>query len=244
MPKHLGAAVLNMNARRLIAKIRPMAALAIVLAWLTTLAACNNNYVGFAGFVGNTPPTSPETIFKVLGTVGTPFTLLVSNARSSWQVHGNVPLNVTIINNISVNGLTPARLIATKLSNDNNLLSLQITSGFNVLAASSTSAPYGTVAIQTGTPLVQIAPQASPDLRIFVYGPFGERFQGLIEDSQVGFAVNQRVPALFLFDTPNGKIDGNFTQIQSFGPFAINMTFNGLVVATAQGFPNVIIRQP
>jgi hypothetical protein len=242
--QHYGAAVLSMDARIFIAKFRPLAAVAIVLAWLTTLAACNNNYAGFSGFVGNTPPVAPETIFKVLGTVGTPFTLLVSNARSSWQIHGNVPLNINIINNVSVNGQTPARLVATKLSNDNSLLSLQIANGFNVLAASSTSAPFGTVAIQTGSALTQISPQANPDLRIFVFGPAGERFQGLVEDSKVGFAVNQRVPALFLFDTPNGKVDGNFTQIQSFGPFAINMTYNGKVVATAQGFPNVIIRQP
>jgi hypothetical protein len=77
-----------------------------------------------------------------------------------------------------------------------------------------------------------------------VFGPAGERFQGLIEDSKIGYIVNQRVPALFLFDTPNGKIDGQFTQIQSFGPFAINMSYNGIVVATAHGFPFVIIRQP
>lgn len=227
-----------------IAKYRGIAALAVLLVAMAAVPACNNNQLGFAGFVGNTPPTAPETIFKVLGTVGTPFTLLVSNARSSWQIPGNVPLNVTIINNVAVNGVTQARLVATKLSNDNSLLSIQIQNGFNVLAASSTSQPYGTVTIQTGSSLTQIAPAANPDVRIFVFGPLGERFSGLIEDSQSGFQVNQRVPALFLFDSPNGKIDGNFTQVQNFGPFAMNLSLNNVVVATASGAPNVIIRQP
>ncbi|MGH7781753.1 MAG: hypothetical protein ACREQR_18205 [Candidatus Binataceae bacterium] len=235
---------MRIGASKFTPRIRGLAALALALAWLTTLPACNSSSTGVSGFVGSTPPTAPETIFKVLGTVGTPFTLLVSNARSSWQIPGNVPLSVAILNTIQVNGLTPARMVATKLSNDNSLLSIQIQNGFNVIAASSTSAPFGTLTIKTGAPLPQISPPANPDLRIFVFGPAGERFQGLIEDSQAGFAVNQRVPALFLFDSPNGKVDGNFTQIQSFGPFAINMTFNGAVVATAQGFPNVIIRQP
>lgn len=228
----------------LTAIVRGRIRVALVLAWITTLAACNSSSTGVSGFVGNTPPASPETIFKVLGTVGTPFTLLISNSRSSWQVQGNIPLNVTIINNPLVNGLTPARLVGTKLANDNSLLSLQAANGFHVVTAESTTAPYGTVTIQTGAPLPQFAPKASPDLRIFVYGPLGERFQGVIEDSTVGYAINQRVPALFLFDSPNGKVDGNFTQIQSFGPFAINMSFNGPIVANAQGFPNVIIRQP
>lgn len=245
MQQHLGDTVLSMRMNRLTANARGRLGLALVLAWITTLAACNASSTGVSGFVGNTPPTAPETIFKILGTVGTPFTLLISNTRSSWQVQGNVPLNVTIVNNVtSSNGLTPARLVGTKLSNDNSLLSIQAANGFHVVTAQSTTAPYGTVTIQTGASLSQIAPLASPDLRIFVYGPLGERFTGLIEDSQVGFAVNQRVPALFLFDSPNGKVDGNFTQVQSFGPFAINMSFNNEIVATAQGFPNVIIRQP
>ncbi len=229
---------------QLIAAIRRLTGLALVMAWLTGLSACNNNYIGFAGYVGNTPPTSPETVFKVLGTVGTPFTLLISNARSSWQVQGNVPLNINIVNSPMINGQTTARMVATKLSSDNNLLSLQITNGFTVMGAVSTSAPYGTITAQTVTPLTQIAPHAQPDVRIFVFGPAGERFSGLVEDSQIGYLVNQRVPALFLFDSPNGKIDGQFTQIQSFGPFAINMTYNGVVVATAKGFPFVVIRQP
>ncbi|MHB8392519.1 MAG: hypothetical protein ACYDBH_23545 [Acidobacteriaceae bacterium] len=218
--------------------------LAMVLAWLCTLAACNSSTLGVSGFVGNTPPTADATVFKALGTVGTPFTMLVSNSRSSWQVQGNVPLNIAIVNNPNTSSvIPPAVLVATKLSNNNNLLSLQVANGFNVFAVSSTTAPYGSVTVQT-VPVPQIAPHANPDVRIFVYGPAGERFQGVVEDSAVGFVINQRVPTLFLFDTPNGKIDGNFTQIQSFGPFAINMSYNGQIVATASGIVNVIIRQP
>ncbi len=225
-------------------KILGRIALAVVLASMLTVAACQNEQIGFGGFVGNTPNTSPETIFKVLGTIGTPFTLLISNARSSWQVQGNIPLNITIINNVNVGANTPGRMIATKLASDNSLMSLEIMSGFTVITAASTTQPYGNVTITTGTPLPESPPLVTNDVRVFVAGPFSERFTGFIEDSQVGFEFQQRVPALYLFDLPNGKVDATFIQIQDFGPFKVNMTLNGKLIATASGEPNVTIREP
>src|SRR5712691_8185187 len=65
----------------------------IALLLATSLAACNNSLSGFGGFVGNTPNVSTQTQFKVLGTVGTPFTLIISNANQSWTVPGSIPLN-------------------------------------------------------------------------------------------------------------------------------------------------------
>lgn len=234
-----------MKLKRLTANFRgDHLCLILVLAWLCTLTACNASTIGVSGFVGNTPPTADASLFKALGTVGTPFTILVSNSRSSWKVQGTVPMNIAILNNPNTSSvIPPALLVATKLSNNNNLLSLQAANGFNILAVSSTTAPYGTVTVQTEG-MQQIAPKANPDVRIFVYGPAGERFQGVVEDSAVGFVINNRVPTLFLFDSPDGKIDGNFTQIQSFGPFAINLSYDGQIVANASGIVNVIIRQP
>ncbi len=210
-------------------------------------AACNNSVTGFGGFVGNTPPVPPSTTFKVLGNVGTPFTLTISNANASWIVPGNIPLNVTIVNNT-----TPCRMVATKLANDNTLMSLEIDNWGKIITAESTTAPFGLVSIQTGGTLQTIQPPANPDLRIYVNGPFGQRFQGLVEDSQVGFINNTRAPEAYLFDQPNGKVDGQFTQTQNFGSFSINMTYNASqgphtgtdVVTTASGGPFVIIRQP
>jgi hypothetical protein len=212
-----------------------------------SVAACNNSLSGFGGFVGNTPPVPPSTTFKVLGIVGTPFTLTASNANASWVVPGNVPLNVVIVNNV-----TPCRMIATKLSNDNNLMSLEIDNGGNIASVTSTNAPFGLISVQTGGTLNTISDPPIPDLRIYVNGPFGERYQALVEDSKVGFITNTRAPTAFLFDGPSGKVDGQFQQTQNFGSFSINLTYNETagvhfgtdVVTTASGGPFVIIRQP
>ena len=206
------------------------------------LGACNNSLSGFGGFVGNTPNVPPETGFKVLGDLGTPFTLTISNANSTWVVPGNIPLNVWIANN-----QTPCRMIATKLSNDNSLMSLEIDRGGQILSLSSSNTPYGVVSIQTGGTLDTLAPLANPDVRIYVNGPLGERFQALVEDSKVGFITNTRAPAVFLFDNPDGKVDGQFQQTQNFGSFAANITNgpNGTnVVTTLSGGPFITIRQP
>ena len=209
----------------------------------TFLGACNNSQTGFGGFVGNTAPVPPSTGFKVLGDIGVPFALTISNANSSWDVYGVVPENIWIVNNA-----TPARMDATKLANNNSLLSLEIDNGGSILTLESTTAPYGFISIQTpGGTLNTIQPQAVPDLRIYVNGPLGQRFQALVEDKTTGFITNTRAPAVFLFDGPNGKVDGQFTQTQNFGSFSIDMTsgVNGTnEITTASGGPFVIIRQP
>jgi hypothetical protein len=215
--------------------------LAVVLC--VASAACNNSLGGFGGFVGNTPPVPPSTGFKVLGNVGTQFTLTISNANSSWLVPGAIPLNVWIVNNT-----TPVRMIATKLANNNSLMSLEIDNGGAILSLQSTTAPYGVVSVQTpGGTLTTLAPQAIPDLRIYVNGPLGQRFQALVEDRTTGFVTNTRAPAVFLFDGPNGTVDGQFQQTQNFGVFSIAMT-SGVggtdVIATASGGPFVVIKQP
>ncbi|HYR80038.1 MAG TPA: hypothetical protein VEO55_08520 [Candidatus Dormibacteraeota bacterium] len=213
-------------------------ALAAVLA--ISVASCNNNQGGFSGSVGNTPNGPPLTSYRILGTPGTPFTATVSNARSSWTLQGNVPLSMIICNNV-----LPARIIATKTSSDSNLMSVQIINGNHVLELAQTEAPFGTVSLQTGGQAIPIAPHANPDLRIFVAGPVASAFTALIEDIQTGFVIKERAPTLIFFDTPNGKVDGTFFgNGRNFGTFTINMTLNGVVVASVTGGPNVIIREP
>ena len=139
------------------------------------VAACNNNQGGFSGSVGNTPNGPPLTTYKITGVPGTPFNATVSNARSSWTLQGNVPLSMVICNND-----LPAEIIATKTSNDNNKLSIQIINGNTVLGAASTSLPGGTVSLQTGGKLLEISPPANPDLRIFDAGPTKAKYSALI----------------------------------------------------------------
>jgi hypothetical protein len=232
----LGLAVRLLPGRVAVARA---ACIALALLALPSLTACNNSLGGFAGSVGNTPPTFPATEYKVLGTLGTPFTLTITDATASWVVPGTVPLNVVIINEVP-----PLLLVGTKLTNNSNLLSIQALQGGNVRDVSSTSAPFGVISVQVGRPSGGLAPAASPDLRIFVKGPPAERFSTLIEDNNIGFIVSERAPALFLFESPNGSVIGQFMQQQNFGPFSIDMTYNGVLVASVTGGPNVTIKQP
>jgi len=212
-----------------------MGALAAALAF--SVAACNSE-TGFSGSVGNTPNGPRLTSYNVLGTVGTPFTATVSDARSSWTLQGVVPLSIVICNNI-----LPARVVATKTTSGSNLLSLEIIVGFQVLDVESTSAPFGTVSVQSGT-LSTISGPAVPDLRIFLSGPLNQRYQALVEDQTTGFEIDSRAPTLILFDTPDGKVDATFFGTPGFPTWTVNMTLNGVVVANVVKGPNATIREP
>ncbi len=212
---------------------------ALLVALGFSVGACQSSLGGFSGAVGNTPPTSPEESFRVLGNPGTAFTATISDARQSWTVQGAIPMSIVIVNN-----QPPVRMVATKLASDKTLMSLNIISGVKLLSYASTTQPFGTAAVQTGATLKEFAPTANPDVRIFVAGPSTELFQGLVEDRNTGFQVQERAPAMFLFDSPDGSVDATFFQIQNFGSFDINLSFNGLVVARTSGGPTVNIKQP
>jgi hypothetical protein len=201
-------------------------------------AACNNSLGGFSGSVGNTPPVTPETSYKVLGNPGTPFTALVSDARSSWVVEGAAPLTIAI-----VNAQTPSRIAVTKLEGDDSLMSIEIINGTSVVDLGSTTQPYGTASAQTGGTLFSIAPAANPDLEINVTGPAGEHVDGLIEDNNIAFTVEDFLPAVYLFDSPNGSITAQFFQVDNLGAIVANMTVNGQVVANGVNGPSVVLKE-
>ncbi len=204
-----------------------------------SIAACNNQ-TGFSGSVGNTPNGPRLPSFNILGTAGTSFTATVSDARSSWTFQGTTPLSVVVCNIAP-----PSRLVATKTTANNNLLSLEIILGFHVFDVQSTSAPFGTVSVQSTGTLNTIAPPASPDLRIFLSGPVTQHYQALVEDLNTGFVIDSRAPSLILFDSPDGKVDATFFGgAPPFPTWTANMTLDGAVVATVMQGPNVTIREP
>jgi hypothetical protein len=230
--------VITMTKRRMRYLMRGLSMSALGVALALSAAACNNQ-TGFSGSVGSTPNGPKLTSYQILGTVGTPFTATVSDTRSSWTLQGNVPLSIVIANNIQ-----PARIIATKTTSNGSLLSIEIINANHVSDLQSTSAPFGTVSVQTGGTLGTIASHADPDLRIFLSGPFNQHYQALVEDSTTGFVIQSRAPTLILFDTPDGKVDATFFGTQDFGTFTANMTLNGEVVATVMKGPDATIRQP
>jgi hypothetical protein len=245
MPRHLqqhdrADAVIAMNpgTMRHFARILSMSVIGATLA--VYLASCNNQ-TGFSGSVGNTPNAPRLTSYEILGDVGTPFTATVSDSRSSWTLQGDVPLSITIANNV-----LPARIVVTKTTASNNLLSIEIIGGNHVADLQSTSAPFGTVSVQVGGSLASIAPAANPDLRIVLLGPLNVQYQALVEDSATGFIIQSRAPTVILFDNPNGKVDATFfSGGRDFGNFTADMTLNGQVVVpiVARG-PNLTIREP
>ncbi|HVN27896.1 MAG TPA: hypothetical protein VMT64_05385 [Candidatus Binataceae bacterium] len=214
-------------------------------------AGCNNGFGAFQVGVGNTPNRPPLAAFRILGQYGMQFSAVVSDADVSWNVSGAVPMNIIVINNQTnpVCACSPVRVIATKQSAGNGILSIQLTVGFKVRSIASTSAPYGVATLQnnanspgskTPPPLVP----AEDDVRLFIRGPITERFSGLFEDSQTAFILDDRAPALFLFDSPQGPVDASVTQIQNLGPLDIDLLLGGAVVAHAIGGPTVVIHQP
>ena len=113
MPRHLQqrdrsdtVIAMNRGMMRYFVRILSMSVIGAALA--IYVGSCNNQ-TGFSGSVGNTPNGPPLASYDILGTVGTPFTATVSDARSSWTLQGNVPFSITIANNI-----LPARIVATK----------------------------------------------------------------------------------------------------------------------------------
>lgn len=206
---------------------------------LAGVAGCNQGFGAYSLGVGNTPNNPPGTAFRVLGDVGTPFSAMMYDSTSTWTVQGVIPQDVIV-----ANGMQPMKIIVTKQAAGNQLLSVELTVGFGVVQAASTSAPFGTVSVQTGPGLDAPPPSANPDVRFFVKGPLSERFTGMVEDTKQGYIINDRAPALFLFENPVGKVDGVFNQNQNFGPFVVDLIINGKVVASATGGPTVSITQP
>jgi hypothetical protein len=179
------------------------AVLLLAVALLIGVAACNlgNTQLSVSGI----PNVPGQLAFRAVGTVGTPFTAILSDARSSWRVQGTVPTTFAI-----VNGQLPARMIATKTVSNKNLLSLEVISGFYATSLASTSQPYGIVQVQYGGPLTTFAPRAAPDVRFVLRAPQIALVTGNIEDLHTSFTIEQRVPTVFLFDSPHGRVDGIF----------------------------------
>jgi hypothetical protein len=218
--------------------VRALSVSALGALIVLSVAACNNQ-TGFSGSVGSTPNGPKLTSYDILGVTGTSFTATVSDSRSSWTLQGNVPLNITICNNV-----LPASIVATKTTSNNNLLSVQIVTGNHIADLQSTTAPFGTVSVQVGGVLSSPAPPAFPDLRINALGPLNEHFQALVEDISTGFIIQGRIPALVLFDQPDGKVDATFFGGQDFGTFVLTMTLNGTLVASVKKGPDATIREP
>jgi hypothetical protein len=175
---------------------------------------------------GSTGNIAPQTSFRIVGHVGTPFNMTISDARASWNVTGVVPLSIVIIQNDP-----PIRVSVNKLVSDNSLISLEIINAFKVAQLASSTSGFGVTVGNSGN-VGAFAPPASPDVRFFIKGPARELFDALIEDTATGEVVESRAPTLLLFDTNGntGRVDGIFTALQTLGGFSIDLIYNGVVV--------------
>ena len=218
---------------------------ALIACGCALLSACGGAFgTSNSTLPGRTPNIAAQVSFRIVGTLGTPFSLLISDADSSWQVNGVVPLGIVIINT-----KTPVRMVATKLANDSSLLSIEIISGFSVAQLSSTTAAFGVAVGSFGGKLSSFAAPASPDVRFFVKGPTNSVFNALIEDLSMGEIVQMRAPALVLFDRPNSgniskRVDGIFDQVNFFGTFDIDMIVGDSLVRVAVGGTHATLKFP
>ena len=198
------------------------------------IAAC-----GIGGTVGG-GSIQPEISVRVQGTDNTPFSALITDTEASWTVNGVTPVAIVILN---VN--PPVRIFATKLQANSAILTVQaVSSGVYNLGVVSTDAPFGTAVTQTGV-LDEVAPAADPDARFYVKGSAAESFNGIIQDLNIGFALNDFVRTIFLFEHPTGHVDGYFNLTSGdLGPLEVDLAIDGTVVASASGAPTVQIREP
>lgn len=212
---------------------------ALVLAGLCAMACGSGGAFGTANPTapGNTSPLPNETTMWLLGTPGTPFQAVVSDAAASWTLKGVVPESVVL-----VNPSPPVQMIATKLSNGPTLLTVEILRAVTLVAETSTYDPFGTVTAATIGGTARIAPKANPDVRFFIKAPAAGLFTGLVEDLAEGFVVETRVPAMFLFEDPDGRVDGEFSSLDNAGTFAVDILSQGAVVVQATGGPNLNVK--
>jgi len=198
------------------------------------IAALGGCQTGNTGSPGNTPNIAPQSSYRIVGEIGTPFQALVSDSRSSWTFSGSVPTSIVIVNDSP-----PDRILATKLTNGAQLLSLQVIQGISVGTLDSTVSPFGTVVGNIGGTLASFAQPASPDVRFFVNTPLTGLFNAEIESETMSSALQSRVPAVILFDSPNGgssgRVDGVFAQPTFTGALEVDLLINGLLVQTASG---------
>jgi hypothetical protein len=191
---------------------------------------------------GSTPNINAQTSFRIVGRVGTPFSAKISDARSSWDITGVVPLSIVIINNAP-----PIRVSVNKLVSDNSLISLEIINAFTVKQLASSTDNFG-VAVGNFDKVTAFAAPASPDVRFFVKGPAAELFDALIEDTKHGEIVESRAPALLLFDSPaggtGGRVDGTFNAVEFLGGFSIDLIYNGVVVKSVFTGTTAILKFP
>jgi hypothetical protein len=204
---------------------------------IAVLGGCNS---GNTGSPGNTPNIAQQSSYRIVGDVGTPFRAIVSDSRSSWQVSGTIPTSIAIINDSP-----PDRILVTKTSNDARLLSLQVIQGFTVGTLASTVSNFGTAVGSIGSTLPALAQPASPDVRFFVKTPLVGVFNALIEDQTNSYALESRIAAVILFDSPNGgksgRVDGIFTQVSFTGVFDVDLVINGQLIQAATGGTTVTV---
>ena len=191
---------------------------------------------------GSTPDIPPQTSFRIVGVVGTPFSAKISDSRSTWDIQGVVPLSIVIVNNSP-----PIRISVNKLVNDTSLISLEIINAFSVQSLASSTSTFG-VAVGNFGQVANFPPPASPDVRFFVKGPYTELFDALVEDTVHGEIVEARAPALILFDSPaggnGGRVDATFSAVQFLGGFAIDLIYNGALVDSVLTGTKAIIKYP
>ena len=200
----------------------------------SAIVALGGCQTGNTGSPGNTPNIAPQSSYRFVGQVGTPFQAIVSDSRSSWQFAGAVPTSIVIVNDSP-----PDRILVTKASNDARLLGLQIIQGLSVGTLDSTVSPFGTTVGNIGGTLASFAQPASPDVRYFVNTPITGVFNALIESTNMSSALESRIPAVILFDKPNGggsgRVDGVFEQPTFTGVLQVDLVVNGQLVQTASG---------
>jgi hypothetical protein len=211
-----------------------LAALAMLCGFALAQSGCGNlsGCGGLTGF-GNAPFTGcgggqgipPQSSVNFVGTNGTVFRAIVSDTVASYTLQATVPLKLIYVNNVP-----PLRVLATNLSPNGHVLSVQALSGFTTTQLATTSVQGSTVSVNVGGPLPAIAAPPVCDVRFIVSGPPNQAYEALLEQNNNAYENLTTAPTYYLLGRASGDVDGVFTEISPyFGAINVQLVINGVL---------------
>jgi hypothetical protein len=215
-------------------------ALVMLCAFALVHSGCGS-LTGCTGFTGNgnSPFTGcsggqnipPQSSINFVGTSGTVFRAIVSDTVASYSFQATVPLKVIYVNNVP-----PVRILATDLSPDGYVLSVQALSAFTTTQLATTSTQGSTISVNVGGTLPFIAGPPACDVRFVVNGPVNQSYEALLEQNNNAYENLTTSPTYYLLGGASGDVDGVFTEVFTFfGPLRVDLVINGVLADSGFG---------
>ncbi len=228
--------------KRAIAVKSRLAILALAMLCVCALAQSGcGSLSGCGGLTGfsNAPFTGcsggqgipPQSSINFVGTNGTVFRAIISDTVASYTLQATVPLKVIYVNNVA-----PVRILATDLSPNGFVLSVQALSAFTTTQLATTSVQGSTISVNVGGALPALAGPPACDVRFIVNGPVNQTYEALLEQNNNAYENLTTSPTYYLLGGASGDVDGVFTELSPyFGAINVQLVINGVLADIGAG---------